>query len=308
MKKIYFTIAATLVATFSFAQVQTGNLTIFSEDGDKFFLVLNGEMQNDIPQTNIRIEDLNQPYYNTKIIFEDKSLIEITKNNLEIADMDGEYQDVTYKIKRDKNNKNKLKLNFFSESPVDRRYVAPKNVHVIHYGVPEPTRVEPIRTVSQTTTTTTVGNGVGVGMNVGGISMNVHINEPSGVYSETTTTTIQSNQENVISHNPPPPAVKGCNNKYPMGSSDFNAALTSVKKQSFDDTKLKVAKQIVGANCLDVNQIKQIANTISFEGTKLEFVKFAYDYCTEKNKYFTINDIFSFSSNVDDLTEYIQNK
>ena len=162
MKKIYFTIATVLVATFSFAQVQTGNLTIFSEDGDKFFLVLNGEMQNDIPQTNIRIEDLNQPYYNTKIIFEDKSLIEITKNNLEIADMDGEYQDVTYKIKRDKNNKNKLKLNFFSESPVDRRYVAPKNVHVIHYGVPEPVRAEPIRTVSQTTTTTTVGNGVGV--------------------------------------------------------------------------------------------------------------------------------------------------
>jgi hypothetical protein len=305
MKKIYFTIVATLVVTFSFAQVQTGNLTIFSEDGDKFFLVLNGEMQNDIPQTNIRIEELNQPYYNAKIVFEDKSLIEITKNNLEIADMDGEYQDVTYKIKRDKNNKNKLKLNFFSESPVDRRYVAPKNVHVVHYGNNEPAS---IRTVSQTTTTTAIGNnGVGVGMNVGGISMNVHINEPSGIYTETTTTTISSDHHNVEDQNIVPTS-RGCNSKQAMGSSDFNSALASMKKQNFDDTKLKVGKQIVEANCLDVNQIKHLANTINFEETKLDFVKFSYQYCTEKKNYFKLNDIFSFSSNVDDLTEYIQNK
>ena len=52
-----------------FAQNQrTGNLTIFSEDGDKFYLVLNGEKQNDIPQSNIRIEELPQPYYSARII------------------------------------------------------------------------------------------------------------------------------------------------------------------------------------------------------------------------------------------------
>jgi hypothetical protein len=38
-----------------------GHLTVFSEDGDKFFLVLNGERQNNIAQTNIRVEDLNHP-------------------------------------------------------------------------------------------------------------------------------------------------------------------------------------------------------------------------------------------------------
>lgn len=303
MRKLYFTIALCFVATISFAQAPTGNLTIFSEDGDPFYLVLNGEMQNDIPQTNIRIEELNQPYYNAKILFEDKSLVEITKKNLEITDMDGEYKDVTYKIKRDKNNKNKLKLNFYSEIPVDRRYVAPKNVHVVHYGNPEP-----VRTVSQTTTTTTVGgnSGMGMGMNVGGISMNININEPSGVYSETTTTTVSHSNQGSVSNNSV--NIKGCNGKYPMNSSDFNGALTSVNKQNFDDTKMKVAKQIVQANCLDVNQIRQIANSIKFEETKLEFVKFAYDFCTEKKNYFRLNDIFTFSSNVDNLTEYIHNK
>ena len=73
------------ISAFSFAQFRqgsVGHLTIFSEDGDKFFLILNGEAQNDIPQTNLRIEDLNQPYYNAKIQFEDKSLLDISKNNL----------------------------------------------------------------------------------------------------------------------------------------------------------------------------------------------------------------------------------
>ncbi|HEU4495723.1 MAG TPA: DUF4476 domain-containing protein [Flavobacterium sp.] len=302
MKRIYFTIAFSFIAAFSFAQVPTGNLTVFSEDGDPFYLILNGEKQNDVPQTNIRVEDLNQPYYNAKIIFEDKSLIEITKGNLAITDIDGEYKDVTYKIKRDKNKKNKLKLNFFSEGPVDRRFVAPPNVHVVHYGAPQPVAV------SQTTTTTTVGNtGIGMGVNLGGVSMNVNVNGPSGVYTETTTTTTShSGQQIAVNSNPGRP--RGCSNRLPMNSSDFNSALASVKSQNFDETKLKVAKQIVQANCLDVNQIKQLANTIIFEDIKLDFAKFAYDYCTDRNKYFQLNDIFAFSTNVDDLTEYIKNR
>ena len=93
-----------------------------------------------------------------------------------------------------------------------------------------------------------------------------------------------------------------------MSPNDFNNALSSVKKQNFDETKLKVAKQIVQSNCLSINQIKQLANTIIFEDMKLDFAKFAYDYCTEHEKYYQLNDIFSFSTNVDELTEYIQNR
>jgi len=81
MKKLHFTIA--LLFMFSLAGFSqngpVGHLTIFSEDGDKFKLILNGELQNDIPQTNLRIEDLSQPYYNAKIQFEDKTLQDISK-------------------------------------------------------------------------------------------------------------------------------------------------------------------------------------------------------------------------------------
>ena len=103
-----------LLSTLSFGQIQPfGHLTIFSEDGDKFFLILNGERINDVAQTNLRVEELIQPYYNAKIIFEDKTRQEISKNFLQIADVDGAFMDVTYKIRRDKNKPSKMKLNFF---------------------------------------------------------------------------------------------------------------------------------------------------------------------------------------------------
>src|SRR5689334_2230913 len=81
MKKFLF-LFLTAVPFFSFAQQPIGHLTIFSEDGDKFFLILNGEKQNKEAQSNLRIEDLPQPYYSAKITFADPSIPEIVKKNL----------------------------------------------------------------------------------------------------------------------------------------------------------------------------------------------------------------------------------
>jgi hypothetical protein len=289
-----------IIASAQYAPV--GHLTIFSEDGDKFQLVLNGELQNDIPQTNLRIEDLNQPYYNAKILFQDKSLIEISKNNLMITDADRTFQDVTYKIKRDKNKIGKMKMNFFSMIPVQQGYIAPANVYVMHYGHPEMNVG-----YSQTTTTTTTQDGMSVGANVnmGGINMNVNINEPYGTTVTETTTTHTSNNTN---YNHEEPRHRGCERKYAMSSANFNNALATVKKQGFDETRLKTAKQIASANCLDVNQIMQLATIFGFEESKLDFAKFAFDYCVEPKNYFNLNNIFAFSSSVDELTDYIQNK
>ena len=134
MKKIYLLLAV-LMPLLSFAQRQaTGNLTVFSEDGDKFYLVLNGEQQNDVPQSNIRIEELPQPYYSAKIIFADSTLSPISKNNLLITDADGVMMDVTYRIRKDKSKK--VKLNAYSAIPVERDFIPPAGMYVRHYGQP----------------------------------------------------------------------------------------------------------------------------------------------------------------------------
>lgn len=318
MKKSFLLAATLFVALFINAQPQpVGHLTIFSEDGDKFFLVLNGERQNNIAQTNLRVEDLTQPYYNAKIIFEDQSLMEINKNFLQITDANGVFMDVTYKIKRDKNNTGKMKFNFFSMNPVVQGFVPPANVQVVHFGAPVPAQQQttvvqtaPVGTVTQTTTTTTTGvGGVGANVNVGGVNMNVSITDPllgMGV-TETTTTRTTTTSSNVVVAQPAPtqPVQVGCVNAMPMSAADFNSALATIRGQGFDDTKLNTAKQIAGSNCLNTNQIVQICQLFGFEESKLDFAKFAYGHCTEPRNYFKVNNVFGFSSSVDELNQFI---
>jgi len=286
-----------------------GHLTVFSDEGDKFFLILNGERQNKEAQTNIRIEDLSQPQYSAKIIFEDQSLGELSKN-LYIADENMTLMDVTYKIKRDKAMKPKLGAMPFSAIPVRQGFVAPSNVYVVRYGAPV-AAVAPVAsgtTVTQTTTTTTgVPNTVGANVNINGMNMNMGISITDPTMMETTHTTTHTT---TTSTGAPTRDIQpaGCANAYPMSAGDFSSALATVKNQGFDETRLKTAKQIASSNCLNTSQITQICNEFGFEESKLDFAKFAYEYCSEQKNYFKLNNIFGFSSSVDELTEYIQGR
>lgn len=304
--------AILLVSVFGFSQVSpVGHLNIFSEDGDRFTLILNGEVINDSPQSNLRVEDLNQPYYNVRIKFEDTALSDISRNSLMITDVDNVFSDVTYKIKRDRNNKAKMKMNYFSSVPVRPDFIPASNVHVIHYGRPAAVIVNQAGGIAQTTTTTTTSQSgaasMGVAVNVDGISMGISINDNMGngtVTQTTTTTTTSAHPGNVAAPQP----NRGCTGRPSISQANFNAAVATIKKQSFEETMLKTAKQVINVNCLNVNQIIQIANLFKFEDNKLDFAKYAYDYCTEPNNYFRLNGIFSFSGNVDNLSDYIQSR
>lgn len=300
--------------------VPVGHLTIFSEDGDKFFLILNGEKQNNVAQTNLRVEDLVQDYYNAKIIFEDQALGEISKNYLAITDASGIRMDVTYKIKKNKNN-GKMTLNYFSAVPISQRWVNPGNVYVTHWGAPAPPPTTVVTTgttagtvTQSTTTTTTTSGGVveGVNMNLGGINVGVTVTDPllSGSTTTTHTTTTTTSGGTTVYEQPAPtqPQVVGCVNAYPMNGGNFSNAIATIKKQSFEDGKLKTAKQVASSNCLNTSQITQICQCFSFEESKLDFAKFAYDHCTEPGNYWNINNVFSFSSSSDDLNDYVQSR
>ena len=107
--------------------------------------------------------------------------------------------------------------------------------------------------------------------------------------------------EEVIIPTPVPPVE-------PMGMlpKDFDDAYSIIQREHFDDTRLAMAKQVVASNMMTVNQIAQIARLFSFESNKLEFAKFAYPYCIEKNKYYLLYDVFDHDSSKQELNEYIQ--
>lgn len=91
----------------------------------------------------------------------------------------------------------------------------------------------------------------------------------------------------------------------PCSDADFEDAKRTIEKADFEQTKLTIAKQIVASELMTAKQLAEIANLFDFEHTKLEFLKYAYPYCFDQNKYYMVNNVFDFSSSVDELNEYI---
>jgi hypothetical protein len=228
---------------------------------------------------------------------------------LRIADANNTLMDVTYKIKHDKNGQPKLGGMPFSFIPYQANPTPAPGVYVVHADAAPATQ----STQVTSTTTTTTANPTNVNMDMNGMKVAVNVNDPNANTTAVQTTTIRTTTtttSNSMESGTPSgqPAAQGCNGAYPMAPGDFSSALRTVKNQGFEDSKLSTAKQIAGANCLSAGQIAEICKAFGFEESKLKFAEFAYDHCTEPQNYFKINNVFGFSTSVDDLNAYIQGK
>ncbi len=90
-----------------------------------------------------------------------------------------------------------------------------------------------------------------------------------------------------------------------MSEYDFAALKSVVANTSFDDSKLSICKQAIAANNVTTNQVCELMRLLTFESGKLELAKFAYSYVIDKNRYYLVNNEFTFSSSIDDLNRYI---
>lgn len=91
-----------------------------------------------------------------------------------------------------------------------------------------------------------------------------------------------------------------------MSDSDFEEVRTALTNESFDNTRLALAKQIASTNPLSAAQVTEICKMFSFESNRLDFAKYAYPYCVDKNKYFLVNAAFSYDSSKRDLDKFIK--
>jgi hypothetical protein len=322
MKKL-FLLSFLLVAFASNISAQS-DVSFFCQDGLKFWVIINGIKQNETPQTNVKVSGLSASNYKAKVIFDNNAIPAIEKT---IFTKNGEdkYYSMSYNIRKDKNGNYVLRLNSMDENvtPVTGQYTTPLWVEE------RPATVQ----TSQTTTTistTTNNDPTGGHVNVNavdpvtgeGINLNMSVNTGNtgvtgnAVTTTTTTTTRTTSntsgyQENVIqtANQPEHYIMQGYNGRvgcpWPMNSGDFQSAKSSISSKSFDDTKLTIAKQVTGANCLFCSQVKEIMLLFSFEATRLDFAKFAYAYVYDQGNYFKLNDAFTFESSIDELNTYI---
>lgn len=94
----------------------------------------------------------------------------------------------------------------------------------------------------------------------------------------------------------------------PMSATEFAAAKKSIESKSFEDTKMTMAKQVGRDRCFTAEQVKAILGVFSFEDSKLDFARYAYDRTHDIGNYYKLNDAFTFESSVDDLDQYLQTR
>lgn len=91
-----------------------------------------------------------------------------------------------------------------------------------------------------------------------------------------------------------------------MTDREFETALNALKSESYDNTRLILAKQIVSQNLMKASQVAEICKLFSFESNRLELAKFAYSHCGEKNRYYLVNASFAYDATKRELDEYIK--
>jgi hypothetical protein len=80
-----FTLVFCAIGSFLFAQ---SNFTVFNNDGQQFYVIMNGIKQNSVPQTNVSVSGVKNGGYSVKVIFADGKTPDINKNFMIDAPMD----------------------------------------------------------------------------------------------------------------------------------------------------------------------------------------------------------------------------
>ncbi len=91
-----------------------------------------------------------------------------------------------------------------------------------------------------------------------------------------------------------------------MTPSEFNALLNTIDHQNFESTKMVIARQAIkDHDVITTAQVAALMNLMSFESSKLELAKFAYQFTIDRHKYFQLFNEFSFDSSVRSLSDYM---
>jgi len=79
----------------------------------------------------------------------------------------------------------------------------------------------------------------------------------------------------------------------------------TINNTPFDSDRRMIAEQAFASHSYYTDQIIHILRMFSFESTKLKLAKFAYQNCVDKENYYIVNNVFSFSSSIRELNNYI---
>ncbi len=323
MKRLLFLLLIFFASAHSLFS-QTNNLILFTENGEKFQVVLNGILQNTNPETNVRVTQLPAPTYKCRVIFADTKLGHLDFNIY----FQESAEELTMSVKQNK--KGEYVSRFVSAIPIASAPPAPANQQILIYTTTLPVSETVTTTVSHTSTTTQNGStgssdnvnlhmgvnmsdaGADINIQAGGMNIDDNLVESSSVTTTTTHTVTSTTKGPAVVTVANADDVKdyhgniGCPN--PMDIADFEMMKQAIKSKDFESTRLSIAKQVLQENCLLAGQVNEILSLFDFENTKLDFAKYAYAYTYDTGNYFKVHEAFEFESSVEELNNYISSK
>jgi len=259
-----------LLAVFTLSQVfSQGKITFFSQDGKKFWVIINGKKINAEPQFNVSEIPVDFQYGKARIIFEDEKIKPIDKN-VQVVDVDNNWVHVKYMIRNKKG----------------KYVISDLNATFEVLGPAKPAISDPVTETIQQQIVTPADT-------INPQKPEVNLPQAASQQAGNTATPVNQQQNRC-----PKPMDKG----------DFDQFKQSLSSKNFEDSKLTLAKQVAETNCLTCSQIREILTLFSYESTRLEFAKWVFPKVYDPGNYFKLNDAFKFESSVEELDQYIRQR
>ncbi len=269
------------------------NLIIFSEDGFKFYAFVNGIQQNKMAESNLNIKDISSNL-SLRLEFEDKNKTQIKQDmNLESG--------FEHSLKITQNSKKQFQLQKFGQTKLSS-LISPENTSSDQNN----SETKAGENVNSNNTSVIINaSSVGISMNMSGME-----NMQDGALNSTITNTTSNTKSNATKSNSDSKneiaVEKSSDCKDVMSASSFTKVKETVASKPFSDTKLSTAKVATKNKCLSIEQIKEICNLFKMDDEKLDFAKYAYPLCSEKNNYYLISDVFSISSSNAEMNAFLE--
>lgn len=103
---------------------------------------------------------------------------------------------------------------------------------------------------------------------------------------------------------PPATTLPPVRNNNRINPEEFGGMCDAIKKESFESTKMELAKNFFGDRELSSAQVLQVTKLFTMESNRLEFSKYAYARTYDRKNYYKVYDAFTFSSSKKELADY----
>lgn len=301
----------------SFAQ--TGNVSVYSSKGLKFTVVLNGIDQNEQPSTHVKITDVPEGSYRLKVRFENTKLgqasrgmfVEPSKEykmsvmHKSVATVDHHFDGVQNQMVKTLGNDPNAKANNWDvmENYVIR-YVsdatATSNTSSNEQVVAYKARTRFSNPSNEVTESGAGGFGSTSSKAVKPTEVAATASAVAQAPADAKAVETSSNTATTSSYSSACTAA--------MDDNTFSATKSGVSAQTSPELKGQVAKQIINAVCMSVEQISGVAALIPSDAAKLDFISYGFDYCFDPQNYSSLSSIFETPESVDSFNQFLLSK